>query len=285
MENHGARTLRKIPQQFILASLMISLTYCLFAILTLEPQANEVSSAHDRIQRKGKIPSYKQRFAHADRPSMDRRAEDIPRQNMVDAILQQTSQVAGRPVLVNYLTQLGPADKHELMNVLNVAAEARNQLLSDQVATNDSMTQARQSLAAISQGLDGEFNIATSQYLDNLNRRREIRREMAFQEEEIQGLNVETGSGFHRSQELTEAHQSFQALQAQLDAVQTAITDYEARLGGPDTRKILGNQYPSFHEGLEAYKRGLEAALDQDVILDKFDSIFAVMSNVHLDEI
>ncbi|HET9238654.1 MAG TPA: hypothetical protein VFO10_15440 [Oligoflexus sp.] len=42
------------------------------------------------------------------------------------------------------------------------------------------------------------------------------------------------------------------------------------------TKPGLGSQYSPF---------ALAAALDQDVIIDKFDSIFAAMSSVHLEDI
>jgi hypothetical protein len=275
--------LRKIHQRLIFACVLISLGYCLSLFLTEEPLSTVLSSAHALPERRVKARPYRQPIISFSQPTMERLEDASPRKDIVDAVLQQTPQVAGRSVLVNYLVQLSPADKAELQTVLNVAEEARSQLLSDQLATLDAIEQGKQSLSRLIQPFDGDFNAATSRYLDNLDQRRDIKRDIAIHEEEIQGLKLETGPD--RMQELAEARSALQSLQTSLDALQTEITVYEAGLTNELTRARLGAQYYSFCERLETYKASLATALDQDVIINKFDAIFAAMSSVQLEDL
>jgi hypothetical protein len=275
--------LRKIYRHLIFACMLISLGYCLSKILTEEPESTALSPAAALPERRVKARSYRQPFMFYSQPKMERLEDVSPQKSIVEAVLQQTPQVAGRSVLLHYLVQLSPADKAELQTVLNVAEEARSQLVSDQLTTQDSIEQGKQTLSRLIPSFDGDFNAATSRYLDILDRRRDIKRDIAIQEEEIQGLKLETGSD--RTQELAEASSALRSLQASLDALQTEITVYEADLASEQTRARLGAQYYTFREHLETYKAALATALDQDVIINKFDTIFAAMSSVQLEDI
>jgi hypothetical protein len=275
--------LRKIYKQLIFSCMLISLGYCISQILTEQPESTALSSANALPERRVKARSYRQPFISYSQPKMERLEDVSSDKNIVDAVLQQAPQVAGRSVLVHYLVQLSPADIAELQTVLNVAEEARSQLLSDQLATMDSIEQGKQSLSRLIPTFDGDFNAATSRYLDNLDRQRDIKRDIAIHEEEIQGLKLETG--YDRTKELAEASAALQSFQTSLDALQTEITVYEAELASEQTRTRLGAQYYSFRERLETYKAALATATDQDVIINKFDTIFAVMSSVQLEDI
>lgn len=272
--------MRKIYRQLIFACILISLGYWLLPILTPEPRSTVVSSGNAMPARKEKLRSYRPSLVHYRKQIVESAEDASPPLTLVDAVLLQTSEAEGRPVLLNYLVQLNPTDKNELQTVLNVAEEARTQLLADQVITLDSIDHVKQTLGGLALSLDGDFNAATARYLDNLDRRRHIKRDIAFHEEEIQGLKLS-----HRKDELTEAVASLQSLQTSLDALQVDIQIYETKLASTETRALLGSQYPSFCERVEAYKTDLAAALDQAVIIDKFDSIFAAMSSVHLEDI
>lgn len=276
--------MRKIYRQLILACLMISLVYCAHSILTSPSPSPVVSSVVASSERRSKYRPYG-RFVSSENPSLNARNEPLPAPNFTEALLQETPRAEGHPILFQYLKQLNPIDKNELQTVLNVAAEARLQLLSDQALTVNSMEHMKQYLSSLTQTLDGDFAAATFRYLDNLDRRRVLQKEKAFHEEEIQGWILETGSGFNRTRELSEANSNLQLLQSDLDALQWDLDIYEARLANADTRVLLGPQYHAFCERLEAYKKGLADALDQDVIIEKFDTIFAALSSVNLEEI
>lgn len=273
--------MRKNYRPIILACLMISLGYWLFPILTSRASSTAVSSAPALPERRAKNRPYQVQFAQEGKLVEEPRTS----QNIVKAVQQQTQQSEGYPVLIHYLTQLSPVDKNELDSVLTVAAEARLQLLSDQASTLNSLESAKQSLRDLSQALDGDFAATSSHYLEHLDQRRHIQREMALLEEEIQGWKLEAGSGSHRTRELAEADATRQSLQSSLDALRTEIHAYEDRLAGANTRDLLGPQYSSFCEKLKTYHTALGAALDQDVIIDKFDTIFAAMSSVQLEDI
>ena len=126
---------------------MISLAYWAISILTSPRPTYDVSSVHAASERKAKPRRYGWYLSYGT-PILNAGEEPLPAPNIVDAVLQETPRVEGHPLLFNYLKQLNPTDKKELQFVLNVAAEARVQVLADQAATLNAMDHAKQRISS-----------------------------------------------------------------------------------------------------------------------------------------
>ncbi len=203
---------------------------------------------------------------------------------------------AGNLLLLNYLHQFNPSTQSEVDTILQVAQDARTQLSAHQVEASQQLQQIRSRLDEVI----GKTNampqrdpqmaspeIVFDQYLGLMEERAFLSKKIALQQETLAALEVENASEHMKAAALgfsfEDEKRTLQKLQADISIMDGNLRTLDARISNywTEAPSDLNSEIQML---LEKYKAELDTTVDQDVIIERFDSILAAAQYVDFKE-
>ncbi|HYX33960.1 MAG TPA: hypothetical protein VE954_12665 [Oligoflexus sp.] len=207
--------------------------------------------------------------------------------------------IDAKPFLLNYLDQLRPADEEQLVAVIQVATDARDQLLVEQIPALHDLAVHR---GRINDALDrfdqhnynpqtyGILGLAeeTQIYLENLDNKQRVQRSLSLLVEKIDGLEIEKktirmddiSSINTLTESLADARSNFLTLNSELANLNSKVEAFENLISDSSVKEQLGEEHKFFYQLISEYRTRVEAALSSEIIIDKFDNILAAIKYV-----
>jgi hypothetical protein len=198
-------------------------------------------------------------------------------------------------LLLNYIQQFNPSDSQQLDFIFQVAADAQRELSDEQLTASEILSYKKARLEALidqavatpnsAGGLSGQRIYILQTYLTKLEDRQNLSERIAIQAEKIDTRRAQNGLPDHAAQiSLPEETALLEVDRSALSVLDREIASLEV-----DLSKIQEELPASLSAEctalLQDYKRRMEAFSDQEITVNKFESILAAARYVDFSTI
>ncbi len=278
----------------LLAFATCALTSMTFGVLRVDELSEKSDSVRNPASRSVLPKERIHLFQNEDRHSILN--PQIPSSNTAGTVPTGGFEAAGNLLLLNYLHQFSPSTASQVDTILQVAQDARIQLATLQL-------EASQQLQTIRSRLDSVIDEASAisyrnqqfaspglvfeQYLGLLEERSLLSKKIALQQETVAALEVENASEQLKAAALNFSFENekriLQELQSDISIIDGDLRNLDAKISSywTETPSELNSEIQIL---LGKYKANLDTAADQDVIIERFDSILAAAQYADFNE-
>ncbi|HYX34576.1 MAG TPA: hypothetical protein VE954_15865 [Oligoflexus sp.] len=203
-------------------------------------------------------------------------------------------------LLLSYLQQLSPTDNHQLEFIFQVASDAAQQLADEQLAASVELGKMRARLEdLIDQVNTTTYNRETKPrelfqvyclYLEKLDEGRIASRNIAMQSEKIEGLRMQAGDAKAKAGSsassllLQDEAGNLHAAQQDLMRINSDLQNLKLQLSTllESAPEQVGMEFLS---RLQEYEKEMETYIDQEIVVDRFESILTAARHVDINSI